>query len=72
LSAIEKTKAKSKKIIVVIISGRPLDISSYSKDWDSIVASWLPGSEGEGVTDVLFGLYPFTGTLPVSWNIGSY
>jgi beta-glucosidase len=71
LSAIEKTKAKSKKIIVVIISGRPLDISSYSKDWDGIVASWLPGSEGEGVTDVLFGPYPFTGTLPVSWNIGS-
>lgn len=70
LSAIEKTKAKSKKIIVVIISGRPLDISSYSKDWDGIVASWLPGSEGEGVTDVLFGLYPFTGTLPVDWTVG--
>ncbi len=67
LSAIEKTKAKSKKIVVVIISGRPLDISSYSKDWDGIVASWLPGSEGEGITDVLFGLYPFTGTLPVDW-----
>ncbi|MDD5569077.1 MAG: glycoside hydrolase family 3 N-terminal domain-containing protein [Candidatus Pacebacteria bacterium] len=71
LSAIEKTKAKSKKIIVVIISGRPLDISSYSENWDGIVASWLPGSEGEGITDVLFGLYPFTGTLPVSWNISS-
>lgn len=69
LLAIEKTRAKSKKIIIVIISGRPLDISSYSKDWDGIVASWLPGSEGEGITDVLFGLYPFTGTLPVDWNI---
>ncbi len=68
LSAIEKVKAQSKRLIVVIISGRPLDISSYSKDWDGIVASWLPGSEGEGVTDVLFGLYPFTGVLPVSWN----
>jgi len=68
LSAIEKTKAKSKRIVVIIISGRPLDISSYSKDWDGIVASWLPGSEGEGVTDVLFGLYPFTGILPVTWN----
>ena len=71
LLAIEKTKAKSKKIIVVIVSGRPLDISSYSKDWDGIVASWLPGSEGGGVADVLFGVYPFTGTLPVSWNIDS-
>ncbi len=68
LAAIAKTKAKSKKIVVVIISGRPLDIASYSKNWDSIVASWLPGSEGEGVTDVLFGRYPFTGILPVKWN----
>lgn len=29
--------------------------------------SWLPGSEGEGVADVLFGKHPFTGKLPVTW-----
>jgi len=69
LSTIEKTKIKSKKLIVIIISGRPLDISSYSKNWDGIIASWLPGSEGEGITDVLFGLYPFIGTLPINWDI---
>jgi beta-glucosidase len=69
LLSIEKTKSKSKKIIVIIISGRPLDISSYSKNWDGIVASWLPGSESEGITDVLFGLYPFTGVLPLNWDI---
>ncbi|MFA6447375.1 MAG: glycoside hydrolase family 3 protein [Patescibacteria group bacterium] len=68
LSAIKKIKAKSKKIVVIIISGRPLDISPYSKEWDAIIASWLPGGEGEGITDVLFGLYPFTGVLPVKWN----
>jgi len=68
IKAIEKTKSKSKKLIVIIISGRPLDISSYSKNWDAIVASWLPGSEGEGVTDELFGLHPFSGILPVEWN----
>ncbi|MDP2944066.1 MAG: glycoside hydrolase family 3 protein [bacterium] len=68
LVAIERTKAKSKKLVVVIISGRPLNITPYAKDWDGIVASWLPGSEGGGVTDVLFGFYPFTGVLPVSWN----
>jgi beta-glucosidase len=32
-----------------------------------LVASWLPGSEGDGVADVLFGTRPFTGKLPVSW-----
>lgn len=68
ITAIEKTRAKSKKILVVIISGRPLDISGYSQNWDGIVASWLPGSEAEGITDVLFGTYPFTGTLPINWK----
>jgi beta-glucosidase len=69
LQVIAKVKEKSKKIVVVIISGRPLDITSNSKNWDAIVASWLPGSEGEGVSDVLFGLYPFTGVLPLEWKI---
>jgi beta-glucosidase len=34
---------------------------------DALVASWLPGSEGEGVADVLFGREPFTGKLPMTW-----
>ena len=34
---------------------------------DALVASWLPGSEGAGVADVLFGRRPFTGKLPVTW-----
>ena len=34
---------------------------------DAVVASWLPGSEGAGVADVLFGDRPFTGTLPMTW-----
>lgn len=69
LSAIEKTKASSKKIIIIIVSGRPLDIKEYAKNWDAIVAAWLPGSEGQGVADVLFGDYAFTGVLPVAWEL---
>ena len=69
LSAIEKTRANSKKVIVVIVSGRPMDIAKYAKDWDAVVASWLPGSEGGGVADVLFGEYPFVGSLPVIWDL---
>lgn len=68
LAAIERLKAQSQKLVVVIISGRPLTISKYINTWDAAVASWLPGTEGQGVADVLFGLYPFTGTLPVNWN----
>ncbi len=69
LATIAKLKKLSKKIVVVIISGRPLDIDQYSKDWDAVVAAWLPGSEGAGVADVLFGEYPFTGKLPVKWEL---
>ena len=68
LAVIAKTKANSKKIVVLIVSGRPLDLSSDANQWDSIVASWFPGSEAEGITDVLFGGYPFTGSLPLEWK----
>lgn len=64
LTAIKKIKARSKKLIVVIVSGRPLDIKEYADGWDAIVVAWLPGSEGEGVADILFGDYRFTGKLP--------
>lgn len=69
LQTIPKVKAASKKLIVIIVSGRPLDITKYAKNWDTVIAAWLPGSEGEGVADVLFGDYPFTGKLPVAWPL---
>lgn len=69
LKTISNLKKVSKKIIVIIISGRPLDIKKYAKDWDAIIAAWLPGSEGQGIADVLFGDYPFTGTLTVDWKL---
>ena len=50
------------------MSGRPIIIpASLRHSIDSLVASWLPGSEGEGGADVLFGKQPFTGRLPVTW-----
>jgi beta-glucosidase len=58
--------------VVVLVSGRPMMISDYIKDWNGFVAAWLPGTEGDGVAEVLFGDYEFTGKLPHSWpiNIG--
>lgn len=55
------------KCIVVVISGRPLVMEPYIASIDALVAAWLPGTEGKGVTDVLFGDYPFTGKLPRTW-----
>ena len=69
LDIIARVKAASKKIVVIIVSGRPLDIKPYASQWDGIVAAWLPGSEGEGVADGIFGSYPFSGTLPVRWDL---
>lgn len=68
LATISNLKKSSKKLVVVIVSGRPLNISDAVKEWDAVVAAWLPGSEGQGVADVLFGDDPFTGTLPMDWD----
>lgn len=57
----------STKCAVIIISGRPLVIESYVPMIDALIAAWLPGSEGQGVADVLFGDYGFTGKLPRTW-----
>ncbi|KAH6761787.1 Glycosyl hydrolase family protein, partial [Perilla frutescens var. hirtella] len=57
----------SVKCVVVLVSGRPLVVQPYLASIDALVAAWLPGSEGEGVADVLFGDYGFTGKLPRTW-----
>ncbi|KAJ4970323.1 hypothetical protein NE237_003422 [Protea cynaroides] len=55
------------KCVVVIISGRPVVIQPYVEKMDALVAAWLPGTEGQGVADVLFGDYGFTGKLARTW-----
>jgi beta-glucosidase len=53
--------------VVVLVSGRPLDIAAELPGWSGLVAAWLPGTEGQGVADVLFGLAQPTGVLPMTW-----
>ncbi|XP_071930618.1 uncharacterized protein [Coffea arabica] len=55
------------KCVVVIISGRPVVIEPYLAKIEALVAAWLPGTEGQGVADVLFGGYGFTGKLARTW-----
>ena len=62
-----KIKESGKPVAVILVTGRPLIITPYLDDWDALIAAWLPGTEGEGVTDVLFGDYKPTGKLSVSW-----
>ena len=58
---------QSKTVIVILISGRPRVITEQLPLADAWVAVWLPGTEGGGIADVLFGDYPFTGKLSYSW-----
>ena len=53
--------------VVLVVSGRPMTVTDQLPEIDGLVASWLPGSEGEGVADTLFGSVPFTGQLPQTW-----
>lgn len=53
--------------VVVLVSGRPLIISDVMGEADAFVAAWLPGTEGAGVAEVLFGDYGFSGKLPITW-----
>jgi len=71
-AAIAKVKASGVPFVVVLYSGRPLiltdtqGVSSLDQS-NAFVAAWLPGSEGDGLTDVLFGDFPPTGKLSCSW-----
>lgn len=68
LATLDRLNASGVPVVVVLVSGRPLDIGAQVGDWDALVAAWLPGTEGDGVADVLFGEVASTGTLPVTWE----
>ncbi|CAL4971608.1 unnamed protein product [Urochloa decumbens] len=65
--AIIENVCGSIRCVVVLISGRPLVVEPYLNAVDALVAAWLPGTEGMGVADVLFGDYGFTGKLSRTW-----
>jgi beta-glucosidase len=55
------------RCVVLVVSGRPQIVTQHLHHVDALVASWLPGTEGAGVADVLFGRRAFTGQLSQSW-----
>ncbi len=64
---IDAYAGKGPQIVVVLVSGRPLVTTEQINQSDAFIAAWLPGSEGNGVAEVLFGDYNFSGKLPHSW-----
>lgn len=67
LRVLNRMEETCDQLVVILISGRPLIIADRIDSWDALVAAWLPGTEGQGVADVLFGERPFTGKLPYTW-----
>jgi len=67
VQAITNLHSHSQKLVAILLSGRPLIITGQFHLADAWVAAWLPGTEGAGVADVLFGDYPFIGKLPYTW-----
>ncbi len=71
LQTIKNLQSTSEKVVVILISGRPIFITNELNSFDALVAAWLPGSMGDGVARVLFGERPFVGTLPLPWPLHS-
>ena len=67
LATIKNISSRGVPVIAVLLSGRPLIINKELDEVASFVAAWLPGSEGQGVTDVLLGDFDFQGKLSFSW-----
>ena len=66
-AAIAYAKKAGVPIVLVVVSGRPMILGDAATDATAIVAAWLPGTEGQGVADVLFGDRKPTGKLPFTW-----
>ncbi|KAM0051230.1 putative glucan 1,3-beta-glucosidase [Helianthus debilis subsp. tardiflorus] len=63
-----KLVAQQIPTLAILISGRPLVLEpSVLETLDALIAAWLPGTEGNGITDVIFVDHEFHGRLPVSW-----
>ena len=64
---IKKAKAFKKPVVTLIVAGRNVFIKDYISNWDAAVMCYLPGSEGQGVANVICGKSPFKGKLPAPW-----
>ncbi len=67
IELIQRMRSQCRTLIGILYTGRPLLITSQAEAFDALVAAWLPGSEGAGITDALFGDVLFTGKLPFAW-----
>lgn len=67
LDLVKRMRDQVEKLVVILYSGRPIIITDMLPYADAVVAAWLPGTEGMGLSDVLYGDHPFVGKLSYTW-----
>jgi beta-glucosidase len=67
VDAVANMKAAGIPVVAILFSGRPMILGDVLNKADAVVAAWLPGTEGEGIADVLFGDFRPTGKLSFAW-----
>lgn len=68
INLVRKLKNLGIPVVTVLISGRPMIINPALHNSDAFIAAWLPGTEGDGIAEVLFGDYSPKGLLPITWS----
>jgi beta-glucosidase len=66
-NAIANMKKAGIPVVVLLISGRPMILGDALSQANALMVAFLPGTEGKGITDVLFGAYKPKGKLSFSW-----
>ena len=67
IDVFNKMRAQCEKLILVLLTGRPVLVTDLVAQADAVVAAWQPGTEAAGLADLIFGDVPFSGTLSFSW-----
>jgi beta-glucosidase len=67
IALVQKAKKSGARVVTLLLSGRPMILGEVLESSDAFVAAWLPGTEGQGVADVLLGAVSPRGKLPRSW-----
>ncbi|MEO8547420.1 MAG: glycoside hydrolase family 3 protein [Sphingomicrobium sp.] len=76
LAALNRVSGKGVPVVTILLSGRPVSANDLINRSDAFIAGWLPGTEGQGITDLLFArrngrpAYDFSGRLSFDWPAG--
>lgn len=70
LKALKRVSGKGVPVVTLLYSGRPVAANDLINRSDAFIAAWLPGTEGQGIADMLLGGFDFTGRLPFDWPSG--